>query len=60
MFIHPLSKGFFCLAYVMEATFRVVNDVDQITEFTSNFTSWWEILAIELLLSAKASDAVYF
>ena len=58
MFIHPLSKGYFGLSYVLEATFRTVNDVNQITEFTSNFTFWCEILAIELLLGAEANDTV--
>ena len=58
MYIHPLSKGSFGLSYILEATFRTVNDVDQITEFTSNFTSWWEILAVGLLLSAESSDTV--
>ena len=33
IFIHPLSKGSFGLSYVLEATFRTVNDVNQITEF---------------------------
>ena len=60
MFIHPLAKGSFCLSYILKATFRTVNDVNQITEFTNNFTFWWEILTRKLLLSIKASNAVYF
>ena len=46
------------VSYVLEATFRTVNDVNQITELTSNFTFWCEILLIELLLGAKATDTV--
>ena len=59
-----LDKGVelcnFLLSTPLEATFRTVNDVIQITEFSNNFTFWWEIIARKLLLSIEASNAVYF
>ena len=60
MFIHSLSQRSFGLPYVLEATFRTVNEVNQIIEFTSNLIFWWEIFALESSFGGETGDRVQF
>ena len=60
VFIHSLSEWSFGLSYVFEATFRAVNDVNQIASFACDLVFGRKIFTDKILFAKKSLYVVQF
>ena len=53
VFIHSLFERSFGFSYVLETTFRAVNDINQIAKFACDLMFWRRFLHTKLFLLKK-------